>query len=226
VASSTVTVIRRGGVITADTTTITMHAVVTEQHQLTNTITDHPVETGFNASDHSRPNPDLLTLDCRISNTPLSNTQATEAVKAGAFTIQTTTAAAQAAGAIGAVDGYAQGEWAKLRRLRDTSAIVTVSTTMGDYDSMAIESISLPRAAKNYDAIAFSISFKHIRVVQNKLTRGVVSSDKRVGKKKSTGTKTAKDANKDVDPMRTLADTAAQSDNPTVSGIGKALGGK
>jgi len=223
-AQQRVTVIQRGGVITADTTMITMHAVVSEQHTLTNTITDHPVETGFNASDHSRPNPDLVTMDCRISNTPLSSGQATEAVKAGAFTIQTTTAAAQAAGAIGAVDGYAQGEWAKLRRLRDIGAIVTVATTMGSYDSMAIESISLPRSARNYDAIAFSISFKRIRVVQNKLTRGVVSTDKRVGKKKSTGNKTAKDAGQDIDPLRKVANGIKDASNKVLSGFGGAAG--
>jgi len=224
VAQQRVTVIQRGGVITADTTTITMHAVVSEQHTLTNTITDHPVETGFNASDHSRPNPDLVTMDCRISNTPLSSGQATEAVKAGAFTIQTTTAAAQAAGAIGATDGYAQGEWAKLRSLRDTGAIVTVATTMGDYDSMAIESLSLPRSAKNYDAIAFSISFKRIRVVQNKLTRGVVSTDKRVGKKKSTGNKTTKDAGKDIDPLRPVAKVVKDAGNQILKGFGGSAG--
>lgn len=221
---ASVTVIRRGGKITSDTTVVQMHAVPSEQHTLANTITDHPVEEGFNASDHSRPNPDLVTMDCRISNTPLSSQQATEAVKAGAFTVQTTVAAAQAAGAVGATDGYAQGEWAKLKRLRDVGAIVTVSTTMGDYDSMAIESISLPRTAKNYDGVAFSISFKKIRVVQNKLTRGVVSTDKRVGKKKSTGNKTPKDGAADVDPLRPVVKGLKGANNAILRGFGGAGG--
>lgn len=220
----TVTVVRRGGVISSDTTTVTMHAVVNEQHTLTNTVTDHPVETGFNVSDHSRPEPDILALDCRISNTPLSSTQATESIRAGGFTVQTTTAAAQAAGAIGATDGYAQGEWQKLRRMRDTGAIVTVSTTIGDYDSMAIQSLSLPRNARNYDAIAFSITFKKIRVVQNKLTRDVTSTDKRVGKKKSAGAKTPNNS-PDVDPLRKVADTVKDAGSKLLKGFGNAAGG-
>lgn len=196
-----VTVIARPGKITTDNVQIVMHAVVAETHTLANTITDHPVEEGFNPSDHCRPEPEIVQMDCRISNTSLSSTSATEAVKAGEFTIQTTTAAAAAAGAIGDTDGYAYQQWLKLKDLRNKGTLVRVATTLGDYDSMAIQSITAPRNAKNYDAVAFSITFKKVRVVQNKLTRTVVAAPQ-VQKKKSAGTKTPK-AVDDTDPLRT-----------------------
>lgn len=218
-----VTVIARPGKIVTDSITITMHAVVLETHQLSNTVTDHPVEEGFNASDHSRPDPDRVTMDCRISNTPLSSGQATEAVRSGAFTFQTTTAAADAAGNIGAVDGYAQKCWTDLRKLRDDGTIVKVVTTMGDYDSMAIESISLPRSAKYYDAISFTINFKRVRIVQNKLTRGV-KGPPQVQPKKHAGNKTPKTSEeKETSALVKISEKASESSNKTVSGVGNFL---
>lgn len=220
---ASVTVVARPGKIASDSAVVVMQAVTQEQHQLMNTITDHPVERGFNVSDHCRPEPDRVTMECRISNTPISNSSATESVRAGQFVVQTGTASADAAGSIGATDGFAMGEWAKLRQMRDQGAIVRVSTTVGDYDSMAIESISLPRTAKNYDAIAFSIAFKKIRVVQNKLTRDVKSGP-REQKKKSAGNKTPKAVEA---PRNSFAfdqsTNMSQSSNGTIAGFGNVL---
>lgn len=219
---ASVTVISRPGVISTDDVSITMHAVVSETHTLANTITDHPVESGFNVSDHSRPEPEIVALDCRISNTPLNPQQRTQAIKAGEFTVQS--ASGDAAGAIGSTDGYAFQQWRKLRDLRDAGSIVKVSTTLGDYDSMAIQSITLPRNARNYDAIAFSITLKRIRVVQNKLTRSVVAKDPRAQKKKSAGNKTPKEAAEaDVDPLRKEGQVLKGAGNALLKGFGNAL---
>jgi hypothetical protein len=49
---------------------IEVDAVTREAHQMPNDVTDHPVETGSNISDHIRPQPNTLTLDCVISNAP------------------------------------------------------------------------------------------------------------------------------------------------------------
>ena len=154
-----------------------------------------------------------------ISNTPINDQQATQAIQSGGFTFQTTEAFA--AGAIGATDGYAQGEWAKLKKLREDGTIVTVATTLGTYTSMAIMSITAPRNSKLYDAIQFSITFKLVVVVQNKLTRGVQSTDTRVGKKKSAGNKTQKDTTQqDIDPLRQVKDAVVGAGNKVLSGFG------
>src|SRR4051812_17684204 len=97
---ASITVVARPGKIQTDQVSIAMHAVPEEGHELSNTITDHPVEEGFNASDHSRPNPDLVNWKATISNTPLSAAQTTQAVKSGQFQFQTTQQ--RASGAIGA----------------------------------------------------------------------------------------------------------------------------
>ncbi len=48
---ASITVISRPGKIVADSVTITMHAVMSENHDLSNTITDFPVEEGSNIAD-------------------------------------------------------------------------------------------------------------------------------------------------------------------------------
>jgi hypothetical protein len=57
--------------LTGQTYSIAIDATVRESHTATSTITDHPVETGSNVSDHIRPDPDMLTLEGVISNAPI-----------------------------------------------------------------------------------------------------------------------------------------------------------
>lgn len=50
--------------------TLTLDASVRETHTSASTVTDHPVERGSNVADHIRPDPDELSIDGVISNTP------------------------------------------------------------------------------------------------------------------------------------------------------------
>lgn len=211
------TVIARPGQVKTDALVITFDAVVDENHSFTNQITDHPVEEGFNASDHNRPDPDKVSFHIFLSNTPLSISQTTQAVRSGSFTFETTQA--QAAGQIGAVDGYARSQWDKLKKIRDDGTLVQVVSTLGNYDSMAIESITVPRNAKTYDGLECTVGFKKIRVVSSALTRTVTRSPQ-ASKKKAAGNTTAKQAEqKDVDPLRKVVD-GVKSANKTLAGLG------
>lgn len=55
---------------TGQTYTLTLDASVHEMHTGTSTVTDHPVERGSNVADHIRPDPDEVTIEGVISNTP------------------------------------------------------------------------------------------------------------------------------------------------------------
>lgn len=50
---------------------ITLDVAAKVQHTSTNQVTDHPVEIGSNVSDHIRPDPNVLTIEGVISNTPI-----------------------------------------------------------------------------------------------------------------------------------------------------------
>jgi len=66
--------VRRAQIIwqgdTGQSYTITLDASVRETHTASSTVTDHPVERGSAVSDHIRPDPDTLTMEAWISNTP------------------------------------------------------------------------------------------------------------------------------------------------------------
>jgi hypothetical protein len=53
------------------TFSLEIDATTNEQHDATNTVTDHPVEKGANIADHVRPDPDVLSVTGTISNTPI-----------------------------------------------------------------------------------------------------------------------------------------------------------
>lgn len=138
-----------------------------ETHTFANEVTDHPVEEGANVSDHSRPRPYTVTMECLISDTPLADRSDGDSTpRIAAFQ--------------------------KLRDLHETGAIVTIVTSLATYKDMAIESISIPRDAKGREALQFSVSFKHVRTVRNKLTRAKKTQDKRAAEKQKQGKTVAK----------------------------------
>lgn len=58
---------RNGDSYTAIVLDVTEH----ESYEATAALSDHPVERGVNISDHVRANPDTITLEAMISNTPI-----------------------------------------------------------------------------------------------------------------------------------------------------------
>lgn len=218
---ATVAVITRPGKISVDDTSIVMDAVRTETHDLANTITDHPVEEGDNVSDHSRPEPDRVTMTCILTNTPLSTSDQTQKIRRGEYTISSV---GQERGAIG-TEGVAMASWKKLKDLRTKGTLVTVATTLGDYTTMGIVSISVPRAAKNYDGLEFTITFKKVRIVKNKLTQSVKSTDPASQRKKKAGAQATKEA--EVKPGSLVYNGADQLGgvNNGVKAVGSLLSG-
>lgn len=161
---------------------------ITEQHSGEVEVTEHPVEEGFNVSDHARPKPDALTMDAIVSNTPINRTQRKRVVQAFGFQFETSTLSDQRQG----VASYAEAAYAKLRDLKDAGKVITVVTNLRTYDSMIITSLSVPRDARSGDALRFSIAFRQIRVVRNKSTRKVVAKDPKAQPKTKAGRATPK----------------------------------
>lgn len=187
------TIITRPTPLTLDS--IELDAVVSEQHSLTSTITDHPVEEGASVSDHSRPEPPRVQLDCIVSNTPLANRRSSTVRDSASGRSFVVTAEQEPSRGKNAYD--------RLLQLQEAGSLITVVTSLRTYESMVIESISIPRDAKTSNALRFTVQLKRVRVVKNKLTRVVVAKDPRAGGKVKTGSQTTKPAQaEDVDPLR------------------------
>lgn len=176
----------------SDNSVIEVDSCLDETHQLTNTITDHPVEQGFNVTDHSRPEPDRVSLRCLVSNTPLSIEQVSRSVRQG--NVDFTTSAAQGTAlSVSGIDGRGAETFAQLERMRINGELLKVVTTLRTYaksdtEGMMIESISIPRTRQNYDGLEWSMTLKRVRIVRNRSTTQK-NTDKRTRKKKKEGQK-------------------------------------
>jgi hypothetical protein len=176
----------------SDNGMVEVDSCLDETHQLTNTITDHPVEEGFNVTDHSRPEPDRVTLRCFVSNTPLSVDQVARSVRQGNVDF-TTSASASSNLSVTGIDGRGAETFNQLEKMRLTGALLKVVTTLKTYaksdtEGMMIESITIPRTRQNYDGLEFTVNLKQVKIVKNRSTTQK-NTDKRTRKKKKQGQK-------------------------------------
>ena len=143
------------------TDTLVVDACVKEDHALENATTDHPVEEGYNVTDHSRPQPRRLSLECVVSNSPI-----------GRSTLSSNDALAT---------------WRIFEGLWKNPQRVSVSTSRGLYESMLVEKVTNAVDAKSANALVFTVTLKEIRVVKSRYSRIVVAKDTRAQPKQKAG---------------------------------------
>jgi hypothetical protein len=178
-------------------------------------VTEHPVEQGPNVSDHVRPLLNTVSLEGYISNEPLFDTGGRgAALKSIDLDVKTYVAPlAPTPGALfsalgGAISKLFGGSspivqasvlkfnsafdavsdtWALLETLRKTGQLLTVYTTVDEYDNMVLIKNRLPRDAGSGTGGRFSLDFKQIRLVQVALVTAPVPTEKRAVKKVDKG---------------------------------------
>lgn len=195
---------------------IEVDSCLEENHVLENTVTDHPVEEGYNITDHVRPNPDRVTLRCFVSNTPLSTDQTKTAVREGSVDFETT--------APETIVGRGDDTYKKLAKLRAEGTLIEVVTTLRTYgllatEGMAIESISIPRTRQNFDGLEFALSLKQVRIVQNRSSRQTKAKDKRRRPKKKEGTKPTQPPAKKGSLLSKIDDSSGNAISNSINGM-------
>jgi hypothetical protein len=148
---------------------------ISEQHQGDVEVTEHPVEFGANIVDHARPKPEQVTLEGLISNTPITLGQARRIVSTAGVAVESSVLEDALAGQ----PGYAEAAYATLRDLRENPRLVTIKTALRDYEDMVMTSLSVPRDAKTGEALRFTATFRHVRLVKNKSTTVTVRKERR-----------------------------------------------
>lgn len=159
--------------------TIAIDATISEQHNSDVEITDHSVENGSDIADHARVKPLMLIMECCISETPIGSAQQKRiADSQGVTTIQNDPSLK---------DGFAAETYSKIEVLRDSLKIITVVTRLKTYRDLMIQSISVPVDVKTGTALRFSITFKQVRLVNNKYTtQTIANTNTTQGKKKKS----------------------------------------
>ncbi len=166
---------------------VVIDACVGEQHTLTNTLTDHSIEKGANITDHSRPEPRRLVLECVHTNTPMSITEADEF---GNVTSVATGSDMFFSPSFGT--DRARQLWQRFVDLHLSPKLIDVKTARDFYKSMGIESVSSPVDAKTANALKFTVSLKEVKEVQNKFAQVVPTKDPRGQRKRDVGKATSK----------------------------------
>lgn len=166
------------GAVRAGIGVIELDCTLSAAHSSKVDATKHPVERGAKITDHLRPEPDVVTIDGLVSDTPVSRTQQTRAVQAVGGTLTSSATSSSLSG----TPGYAKEALAKLLAIKDGGILVTLATELRTYTDMAITSLQIPRDATIGESLRFTAVFEKIVIVENKVTQLRPATDPRANK--------------------------------------------
>lgn len=123
---------------------------ITEDHSFDSEVTEYPVESGADVSDNIRNKPLEITLEGIVSDTPI-----------GAIA-QDPTRKPEAGAPLPSRDAYN-----RIIAIRDAREPVTIETSLGKFERMALTKIGIPRDRTTGKALKFTVSFKQLNIVTN-----------------------------------------------------------
>ena len=192
---------------------LAIDCTVTETHTAAATVTEHPVESGANITDHIRPEPLQLSITGIVSDTPLGSKQIQRAIDIGGTSVQVTQQETPTS-----ATGFGRAAWSKLEEIRASGKLVKVVTRDKPYENMALVSLSVPKDARTGGAFAFSAQFKQVRIVFNRSTKVVVAKAPKSHKKQDTGKQPTAELEAPKNYSSEMRDLAGDA------GVDKALG--
>lgn len=134
--------------IFADDSQIAFDCMVSEQHDSTLTITEHPVEEGAEITDHIQNDPDGLQLSGIISDNPI---------------LLNVEEGKQPSVPGGDPDQRAKEAYNEFVRLKEAGKLLIVTTELRTYADMLITGISVPRDASTRHILDIGLTLKPIR---------------------------------------------------------------
>lgn len=135
-------------VISSDDSQIAFDCTVNENHTDTLTITEHPVETGANVSDHAQKEPDSLTLQGIISNQPILLNLVDDL---------------QPSVPGGTPGNRAQDAYNEFLRLQQTASLLKVTTELRNYQNMMIQDINVRRDKTTRNILDIGLTLREFR---------------------------------------------------------------
>ena len=119
---------------------LTLDASISQTHTRSASVTDHPVESGADVSDHIRVDPIRVTVNGIVTATRLGQQgDTTKEIEA----------------------------WATLEGLLEAKTPITLVTSLRTYDSMVLVSCSTSREKSLAHAIAPQLEFRQVRIVKS-----------------------------------------------------------
>lgn len=194
---------RRTTILSAtDGNGLVIDATISEEHSIGVDTTDHPVEKGYNVTDHRRVRPRTIKLTGIMSNYPVK----------------------LFASAGGAKD-YVANSWDMFKKWRDRGDLVTVATSLETYENMLITDVSVPRDSKRGNSFEFTVTAKELRIVESEEVPApeidTKAADTPKPASKNLGTKTP--ATPEPSTLKSAAAEAADKGLGTVKGVVKSF---
>jgi hypothetical protein len=135
-------------------------ATISETHEYSNLVTDYPVEDGFNVSDHVKQQPEILIMECIVTQTPFDG---------GDDNIKREDNSDRVLNYYNTLIGYAGYAPPKQPGVEPIKIaqpqLLDIVTGLKTWTGMVIERIPFSFNSRTGQAINFSVFFKKIRKV-------------------------------------------------------------
>jgi hypothetical protein len=143
---------------------IQLDASIEETHTRTNQVTDHPVEEGFNISDHIRPMPESINIKGIISNTPVVFLASKFAKSPIVGDNQRTRNRVKAADD-------------EFLRIMNNGELKDIITSLRTYKDMAVTSYVVNRSAQLGNVLSFDIQLQKVVTAKTQVTKDNLPKD-------------------------------------------------
>jgi hypothetical protein len=166
-----------------------LDVLIEETENLTNRVTQFPVEDGSQVSDHVVNDPDTLTIVGMVTNSPIRS-------HGGPADGQARATIPVLDHVVGTALNFAELALAYLKQIRKNKTAVTVITKRGRFENMIVQSFRRTKDRNTGDALTFTVDLIAIRKVKLQFvaapTRRTTSA--RAQPRVDTGKKTAQTA--------------------------------
>jgi hypothetical protein len=193
-------------------------ATIRENHTYSNTITDYPVEDGFNVTDNAKQKPVKLVIEGVTTNAPLDNPSDNVTRddksdrKQNAFNY------------IIGLAGFSPSKQSGIEPLKVFQPqIIDIVTGLKTYTNMMIENVNFPVTARTGQSVFYTLELKQIKKVQprNVFVPKVSEQDGRApniknqaGKNINGGRQSTKDVDTDTLLYNWFVDTGVTTTTP------------
>ncbi len=132
---------------------LTFDASIEETHSSASEVTEHPVEEGPNISDHIRRLPDTIEINGLVTNHPL-------------YLLPSLFAPSPIQGDNRRQSDRVKVAYDKLEEIHKAGELISVVTSLREYDNMAITGFTVIRNAQNGNVLNATISLQEVLTVK------------------------------------------------------------
>ena len=169
-------------------------AVIRDTHESSATVTEHPVEEGANISDHIRKDLDRLTLEIVVSNTPIrvpktllsgisGRVQAVDITDPNSGVVLATANLLKFDGELDRV----RTVYEEVLRLMNSGTLLSVFTSLRDYENMVIRRAAPVRVAASGNALVMTIDLTEISIAESEIVDAPRAAETRGRNRRNDG---------------------------------------